>query len=263
MNTHAVPLIVALTVALVPAGATAQDQGPQGATPPVPAELVQCARIQPLVDNIIAAATARLESARVSNDPADMRAAVDHLEAALRDIRAQLTPCSAAAAMTDPHAAHTMPGMQQPGNPTAPATQPSKSGADPHAGHAMPMAPATSKTVPTPKPSAPASTPTADPHAGHGMSGSSPAARRAAPAHATAAKPAAGKPALPPAADAHAGHATEQTSEKQMDPVTGLMVDSTTAPKTTYQGQTYYFSSEQSRKEFLDNPAKFAKKPKG
>jgi YHS domain-containing protein len=51
--------------------------------------------------------------------------------------------------------------------------------------------------------------------------------------------------------------------EAQMDPVNGLMVDPATAPKTTYQGQTYYFSSEQSRKEFLQNPAKFAKKPKG
>ena len=50
---------------------------------------------------------------------------------------------------------------------------------------------------------------------------------------------------------------------KVMDPVNGLIVDPATAPKTTYQGQTYYFSSEQSRKEFLDNPAKFAKRPKG
>ena len=48
-----------------------------------------------------------------------------------------------------------------------------------------------------------------------------------------------------------------------MDPVSGLMVDPGTAPKTTYQGETYYFSSEQTRKEFLENPAKFAKKPKG
>ena len=55
---------------------------------------------------------------------------------------------------------------------------------------------------------------------------------------------------------------TLNTSEKQMDPVNGLMVDPATAPKTSYQGQTYYFSSEQSRKEFLENPAKFAKKPK-
>jgi YHS domain-containing protein len=41
------------------------------------------------------------------------------------------------------------------------------------------------------------------------------------------------------------------------------MVDPATARKTTYRGQTYYFSSEASRKEFLANPAKFAKTPKG
>jgi YHS domain-containing protein len=45
-----------------------------------------------------------------------------------------------------------------------------------------------------------------------------------------------------------------------MDPVTGLMVDPATAPKTTYQGQTYYFSSEEARREFLQDPVKFVKK---
>ncbi|MGH2400959.1 MAG: YHS domain-containing protein, partial [bacterium] len=71
-----------------------------------------------------------------------------------------------------------------------------------------------------------------------------------------------------PARDPHAGHATpatpakEGTQAKVMDPVNGLMVDPATASKATYQGQTYYFSSEQTRKEFLQNPAKFAKKPK-
>jgi len=77
----------------------------------------------------------------------------------------------------------------------------------------------------------------------------------------------------PAAADPHAGHempagkpAVKREKpgriERQMDPVNGLMVDPTSAPKTTYQGHTYYFSSEQTLKEFLENPAKFAKKPK-
>jgi YHS domain-containing protein len=47
-----------------------------------------------------------------------------------------------------------------------------------------------------------------------------------------------------------------------MDPVSGLVVDPATAPKATYQGQTYYFTSEQTRKAFLETPAKFAKMPK-
>jgi YHS domain-containing protein len=44
-----------------------------------------------------------------------------------------------------------------------------------------------------------------------------------------------------------------------MDPVNGSMVDPATALKTVYQGKTYYFGSEQSRKVFLANPAKYAK----
>jgi YHS domain-containing protein len=73
----------------------------------------------------------------------------------------------------------------------------------------------------------------------------------------------AAKPETSKAVDPHAGHSAAQPGDNQMDPVNGLMVDPTTAPKATYQGQTYYFSSERSRKEFVANPAKFAKKPKG
>jgi YHS domain-containing protein len=72
----------------------------------------------------------------------------------------------------------------------------------------------------------------------------------------------------PAATDPHAGHAMTTTPAKEasqakvMDPVTGRMVDPATAPKTIYQGQTYYFSSEEARREFLQNPVKFVKKPK-
>jgi len=256
MNIQSVRLVVALAATLVPAAAIAQHEPHQGTAPQASAELVQCARVQPVVDNIIAAATTRLESARLSNNPADMRAAVDHLEGALRDIRAQLTPCSAPVAATDPHASHAMPSAQQP-SPAAAQPSPAPAvAADPHAGHAMPAA-ATSG-VPVSKPAATRpSSQSADPHAGHAMLGAS----LGAPAKTTPAKPS--KAERPQAADAHAGHTKAQSSEKQMDPVNGLMVDPATAPKTTYQGQTYYFSSERSRKEFLENPAKFAKKPKG
>ena len=73
----------------------------------------------------------------------------------------------------------------------------------------------------------------------------------------------AAKPAAPTPPMDHSKMGAEAQPGKVMDPVTGLMVDPATAPKTTFQGQAYYFSSEQSRKEFLDNPAKFTKKPKG
>ena len=153
---------------------------------------------------------ARLETARQANSPAQMRAAIDDLQGALRDVRVQLAPC---AAMATAMAGHTMPNVQAPsGAPRMPAMSPGQS--QPAPGAAAPAA------------KAPAAV---DPHADHG---------------------------------ATTAPATEASQAKTMDPVTGLMVDPTTAPKTTYQGQTYYFSSEEARKEFLQNPAKFVKKPK-
>lgn len=179
---------IALTSLFVPGVAVAQHDVDQAGAPQSSAEMAQCAQAQPVVENIIAAAMARLESARQSNSAAEMRAAVDNLQGALRDIRTQLSPCAAAGAAAARQAGHTMPGMQQPPGASAPAAPMDHS--------KMPMG-------------------------------------------------------------------GETKPGKVMDPVNGLMVDPGTAPKTTYQGQTYYFSSERTRKEFLENPAKFAKKPKG
>jgi YHS domain-containing protein len=213
MRSHNLQLAVALAAMFVPRAATAQHEAHQGSASQASAEMMQCAQVQPVVDSVITGAMTRLESARQSNSPANMRAAVDQLGAALRDIRAQLAPCSAAAADSSP--GHAMPGMQP--SPGAPA-----SGA-PMDHSKMPMG------------SAPA-----------GKPGASAGAKPAAPMDHSK---------MPMGSDAQPG--------KAMDPVTGLMVDPATAPKTTYHGQTYYFSSEQARKEFLENPAKFAKKPKG
>jgi len=251
-------LAIVVAAALAPnvAGAQHEAHG-TGAFQTSSGELSQCLRGQPVIQNIITAAAARLEAARLSNNPTEMRAAVDHSEAALRDIRTQLAPCSAASATTDPHPGHTTPGTQQPAADAAPAMPTAV--ADPHAGHTMPSPSASSKSLPgaKPTPSKPSSGPTADPHAGHAMPKGSSAGKGAPPTKRTE-----DKPDRPKTADPHTGHASGQQSGKQMDPVSGLMVDPATAPKTTYQGQTYYFSSEQTRKEFLDNPAKFARKPK-
>jgi YHS domain-containing protein len=252
MSTHNLGLGIAFAAALIPSLAWAQHDAHQPASPQASsAELTQCLRVQPVIVNIITAATSRAESARLSNSPTEMRAAVESLEAALRDIRAQSAPCSTAAASTDPHADHARP-TTQPSAAALPAQVPTGA-ADPHAGHTMRGAAAASKgrTTAKPAPSKP-SKPAADPHAGHAPAA---ATTKTAPA---AAKPEAAKPA-----DPHAGHSSAKPGDKQMDPVNGLMVDPATAPKTTYQGQTYYFSSEQSLKEFLASPAKFAKKPKG
>jgi YHS domain-containing protein len=186
MNTYSLRLATAFTAAFVPGLAVAQHEAHQAGAPQASVDMVQCGRVQPIVNNIIAAAMARLESARQSNSAAEMRASVDQLEADLRNIRTQLAPCSSAAAAAD--AGHTTPGMPPPSSAHAPAAPMDHS--------KMPMR-----------------------------------------------------------GDAKPGQV--------MDPVNGLMVDLATAPKTTYQGQTYYFSSEQTRKEFLVNPATFAKKPQG
>lgn len=253
MKTHNLQLAIAVTVGLIPGTAVARHKQHQPGAQAASAELMQCARVQSSVDNIVSGAMARLEAARQSNTPSEMRAAVDHFEAALRDIRAQLEPCKAAASASDPHAGHTMPGSQQAPGATAPESH--KPAADPHAGHAMPgpaLAPRTSPMPkPTPTPSKERSEPKADPHAGHAM-----------PKPETKPEPA--KRESPKASDPHAGHGATKPSPEGMvmDPVNGLMVNPAKAPKTTYQGQTYYFSSEESRKEFLQNPAKFVKKPK-
>lgn len=253
MSTNYLRPAIALAAALIPSLAWAQHDTHQPAsTQAASAELTQCLRVQPVIENIITAATNRAEAARLSNSPTEMRAAVESLEAALRDIRVQSAPCSTAAASTDAHAGHTMPTTQPPAG-TPPAQAPA-SAADPHAGQTMPGAAAASKgtTTAKPAPRKPSQPAAADPHAGH---------TTAAPATKTA--PATAKPEAAKPADPHAGHSSAKPADKQMDPVNGLMVDPATAPKTTYQGQAYYFSSEHSLKEFLANPAKFARKPKG
>jgi len=251
-------LAIAAAALVIPSLAWAQHEAHQAGANQAPShELTQCLRVQPVIEKIITAATGRAEAARLSNSPTEMRAAMESLEAALRDIRAQSAPCSTAAASTDAHAGHPMPTTQSPAS-TSPARTPAAV-SDPHAGHTMPGAAPASQSPTTAEPPGKPSKPAAsDPHAGHAMPSAGSAPKSAAPSPPTAAEPQGSK-----AADPHAGHSAVQPADKQMDPVSGLMVDPATAPKTTYQGRTYYFSSEQSRKEFLFSPAKFAKKPKG
>ena len=121
MKTHCVRLAIVLTAAFAPGVVMAQHEAHQPGAPQASAGTAPCAQVQPAVDNIIAAAMARLESARLSNSAAEMRAAVDHVESALRDIRTQLSRCTAAAAAADAQPGHTMPGLQQPPGASAPA----------------------------------------------------------------------------------------------------------------------------------------------
>ena len=52
------------------------------------------------------------------------------------------------------------------------------------------------------------------------------------------------------------------SAAEAVDPVCGLKVDRASAPQATYQGQTYYFCSEQHRQSFTKDSAKYAPKVK-
>jgi YHS domain-containing protein len=260
-------------------------------TPPTTAaaEVMQCAQAQMVVDRLLSRANTRLEAARQTNSAGDMRAAVDELQATLRDVRAQLAPCANVQPATDAHAGHTMPNVQPP-PPAAPGTSSmgpatdrpapaavapgakAPAGAvDPHAGHVMPAAPAkprpTAKPAPGAKPPSGAKPSTPPPVDHSKMDMGAPA--KPAPARG---KPTPGsKPSgSPPAVDhskmdmstpAKAAPAQSAKPEAQVtDPVCGLKIDPATAPSTTHQGQMHYFCSEQHQQLFQKNPAKFLPK---
>ncbi|MBI4888672.1 MAG: hypothetical protein HY824_16360 [Acidobacteria bacterium] len=114
-------------------GVARQHEGHQAAEAggSAPAAIAQCAQAQPAVVAALDAADARLEGARQTNSPAAMRAAIDDLQGALRDVRARLAPCAAPRPVADPPAGRQAPPVASPA-------------ADPHAGHTMP-APAESR----------------------------------------------------------------------------------------------------------------------
>ena len=83
-----------LAVVLALSGATGIAQQPPGPPTTAAAEVTQCAQAQMVVDQLLATAMQRLDSARQSNAAADLRAAVDSLQNTMRDARAQLAPCA-------------------------------------------------------------------------------------------------------------------------------------------------------------------------
>lgn len=232
MKSNALLLAAAL---IVSASAAHARQAPSTSPPTTAsAEVRQCAQSQMVVDRLLSTANTRLEAARQTNSARDMRAAVDELQATLRDVRAQLAPCANVQPATDAHAGHAMPNVQQPaaatpGTPAvAPAAKPPAGAVDPHAGHAMPAAPA--KPAPGAKPTPGAKAPAA------------PAVDHSKMDMGTSAKPA------------------PDASAQATDPVCGLKVDPSTAPSTKHQRQTYYFCSPQHQQLFQKNPAKFLPK---
>ena len=223
------------TIALPVGSAAAQHQGhqmPGQTTPPAVqpnAQLVTaCVQSQQEASAVVDQASERLESARQTNNPADLRAAMDDLQAALTRMKTLLRACASLSAPTsEPHG-----GLPVPSSAPAPAGVAPKAPAtaDPHAGHAMPAQPA----APAAKPAAPAAPMD---HSKMPMGGSE-------------SKAGAAKLPVTPA-------------ERVMDPACQT-ADTRTAPKATYQGKVYYFCSTKDRDEFQKDPAAYLKKrPRG
>jgi len=115
MNRSIVVGIGSALLLLRPAAGAAQHEGHAAGAATAGPEVALCAKAQPVVNQLLASAMARIEAARQTNGPAQMRAAIDDLQGVLRDVRAQLEPCAKLAddeSTADPHAGHS---MNQPG----------------------------------------------------------------------------------------------------------------------------------------------------
>jgi hypothetical protein len=112
------PLVLALGVSV----ASAQHQHSEPPPPAADVDVQECAQAQLTVERLLEQLSTRLETARLSNSPADMRAAIDGVQGTVRDLRAQLAPC-AALQPADPHDGHLGHGATPPAKP---ATGPKK-----------------------------------------------------------------------------------------------------------------------------------------
>ena len=258
MKPQSLITIVLAASVLVPAIASAQhDHGAPAAAPAGvdPAQLAACVDAQRQTSTLVEAANARLEAARQTNQPSAMRSAMEDLQATLATIRARLDACTTFQAAAGAMAGHNMagmtmgnmPGMVMPGAPNtsaSPATAP---------GTAV-MNPGSPSTAPAAAPPA-----AGDAHAGHAAapppSTATPraAAPRAAGAAPRAPAPSAAKPA-PPAATASPKMVMVMTALDPAKLQCPTKIDPKMAPKTTYQGKTYYFCSAKDRDEFLTDP---------
>ncbi len=251
MQSIGMTAIAAVLVVPTPASAADQQSAPQ--IPPVAqAAVTGCAQAHPLAERTIEAANRRIEAARQANSAAAMRAAVDDLQAALRQLRTDIAPCAGLESLApDPHAGHVTPATAQ-----APAAPASGAVADPHADHVTPASPQTPATgpraTPAQRPAGVPSTPATQP--------------RSTPSSATAADPHAGHvmPAAPQAPASAAEGTAVQVRTTVANPAARLsdlmcqpQVDPDTAPRATYLGKAYYFCTAADQDLFLKAPAKY------
>ena len=235
MEARVLVLTFSLAGAIAGMASAGQHEGhlAGGVASPSAAQVGECRQAQPVVTELLNAALKRLEEARLTNSAAAMRDAADDVQAALVDMRTQLTPCTVMQA-SDP-AADSQAGHTMPSTPPSASAAPAAGAADSHADHATPVPAAQRRSTPVAKPATPPAT-----------------------AHEHAGPPAQPKESAPAAADTPGLPAppTNIADLKCPNPV-----DARTAPRMLYQGRMYYFCTESSRAEFANDPAKFATAP--
>src|SRR5258705_3531876 len=105
MEIQMIRYVLAVTIALAPVLASAQQEGQrmpgqaaagQGTDP---AQLGACVEAQRQTSALADAANARLEAARQTNQPSALRAAIEDLQTTLSTIRTRLAACTHAHAM--------------------------------------------------------------------------------------------------------------------------------------------------------------------
>lgn len=257
MTFQSTALATVFAALLCPASAIAQqpppvDHSAHGATPQA-AGADDCMTAQSKVSATAATARERLETARQTNEPAKLRAAVDEALLAIGALLSATEPCRTAPPMAGMAGMdHSAMAAPQPGAPVSP--RPPAAAADPHAGMNMPNAPARPAARPAAKPAAKP----ADPHAGMNMG--TPAKPAARPRATPGAKPAS------KAADPHAGMAMPSGAKTADDPkklACTPKIDLDNAPTTTYKGKAYYFCTAADRLRFIMNPEAYLKSAGG
>ncbi len=198
---------------------------------------------------IVENANRRLEEARQTNNPQQMRAAISDLQAALSEIRTQLSLCVRPAPGGD-----EVPGMKG-------MDHTGMKGMDPSAMEGMDHSKMGQEKPPAPKFQKPPSaemnhsktgqSERDDPKMDHSKLGESkPAApkfKKPPSGEMDHSEMGQGKPTAPSAAQAR----------DRVDPVCGMEVGTQATEKATYQGKTYYFCSRADREKFLSDPAKY------
>lgn len=242
MHRHTRNVIASTGLLSLAFASLAQHQGHQMGTPSTTGGSCQANAKEGL--KIVESANRRLEEARQTNSPQQMRAAMNDLQSALGEIRTQLSLCVSPAAGSAGSATgmrsmegmdhSAMEGMDHSGTPPPEAKDSKRS---------MPGIAAPPKSPAPPRKTTEMDHPQMDmDHSKMAMPGVNAPTKTADPA-----------PASP------GGKEMSQVSPQAntKDPVCGMEVGTGATEKATYQGKTYYFCSRADREKFLSDPAAY------